>query len=67
MRSVEKPFTSASLAVKGAAVLARADAMPRDGKVIVLFGPRPDLIGWQVVEAGRPDPDSLARVRHLTA
>jgi hypothetical protein len=33
----------------------------------VLFGPRRDLIGWQVVEAGRPGPDLLARVRHLTA
>jgi RES domain len=40
---------------------------PRDGHVLVLFGPRPDLIGWQVVETGRPDPAVLARVRHLTA
>lgn len=41
-------------------------AVPRDGHVIVLFGLRPDLIGWQVVERGRPAPDLLDRVRPLT-
>ena len=41
-------------------------AAARDGQVIVLFGPRPDLIGWQVVESGRPSPDLLDRVRPLT-
>jgi hypothetical protein len=41
------------------------DAVPRNGQVIVLFGARPDLIGWQVVESGRPDPEALDRVRHL--
>lgn len=38
----------------------------RDGHVVVLFGPRPDLVGWQVVEGGRPSPDVLDRVRSLT-
>lgn len=42
-------------------------AAARDGQVIVLFGPRPDLVGWQVVERGRPAPDLLDRVRPLTA
>jgi hypothetical protein len=42
------------------------ETMPLDGQVIVLFGPRPDLIGWQVVESGRPAPELLGRVRHLT-
>jgi hypothetical protein len=42
-------------------------AAPRDGQVIVLFGPRPNLIGWQVVESGRPSPDVLNRVRPLTS
>lgn len=38
----------------------------RDGKVIVLFDRRPDLIGWPAVLEGRPDPDLLPRVRHLS-
>jgi hypothetical protein len=42
------------------------EALPRHGQVVVLFGLRPDLIGWQVVESGRPAPDLLDRVRHLT-
>lgn len=42
-------------------------APARDGQVIVLFGPRPDLIGWQVVESGRPGPDLVDRVRPLNA
>ncbi|MGH7264123.1 MAG: RES domain-containing protein [Candidatus Rokuibacteriota bacterium] len=39
--------------------------MPRDGQVIVLVGARPDLVGWEVVESGRPGADVLERVRHL--
>ncbi len=42
-------------------------AAARDGQVIVLFGPRPDLVGWQAVDSGRPGPDLLDRVRSLTA
>ena len=38
-------------------------AVARDGQVVALFGPRPDLVGWQVVERGRPGPDLLDRVR----
>ena len=37
----------------------------RDGQVIVLFGARPDLLGWQVVDEGRPGPDLRGRVRPL--
>jgi len=37
----------------------------RDGQVIVLFGPRPDLLAWSVVEEGRPGPNLLPRVRPL--
>lgn len=40
-------------------------APPRDGRVITLFGSRPDLIGWRVVESGRPGPDLLPRIRPL--
>jgi len=40
-------------------------APPRDGHVITLFGPRPHLIGWRVVESGHPGPDLLARIRPL--
>ena len=38
---------------------------PREGVTIVLFGARPDLIGWQAVAFGGPAPDLLARVRHF--
>lgn len=37
----------------------------RDGRVLVLFGRRPDLVGWPATVAGRPDAGLLARVRHL--
>lgn len=40
-------------------------APARDGRVIVLFGRRPDLTGWPVVERGAPPEDLLARVRHF--
>ena len=36
----------------------------RDGKVIVLFGLRPDLVGWAATIEGRPGDDLLERVRH---
>lgn len=37
----------------------------RDGAVYVLFGRRPDLIGWRAAAAGRPDEDLLLVVRGL--
>ena len=37
----------------------------RDGKVFVLFGRRPDLVGWAATLDGRPDPESLCKVRHF--
>ena len=40
-------------------------ATPRDGKVIVLFGRRPDLAGWAAASEGRPRDDLLPRVRHF--
>jgi RES domain len=40
------------------------DGTARDGQVIVLFGPRPDLSGWRAA-IGRPDASLLARVRHF--
>ncbi|CAN5825814.1 hypothetical protein BH23PLA1_BH23PLA1_44130 [soil metagenome] len=36
---------------------------PRDPHTIVLFGPRPALVGWQAVYEGRPAAELLARVR----
>jgi hypothetical protein len=39
----------------------------RDGRVIVLFGARPDLVGWAVVGDGRPPEALLERVRPLRA
>lgn len=38
---------------------------PRDGKVVVLFGARPDLVGWCSCFRGRPDPRIVPNVRHL--
>lgn len=37
----------------------------RDGKVFVLFGRRPDIIGWAATIDGRPDRDLLPKVRHF--
>lgn len=36
-----------------------------DGRVFVLFGARPDLIGWLVVDRGRPPIGLLEAVRHF--
>ncbi|MFQ5828995.1 MAG: RES domain-containing protein [Candidatus Methylomirabilia bacterium] len=40
-------------------------ALARDGKVIVLFGRRPDLIGWPPTIEGRPSDDLVSRARHF--
>jgi hypothetical protein len=37
----------------------------RQERAFVLFGPRPELVGWCACAAGRPRADLLARVRHL--
>ena len=37
----------------------------RDGKVFVLFGLRPDLVGWPAAIEGRPDKELLVHVRHF--
>jgi hypothetical protein len=37
----------------------------RDGRTIVLFGRRPDLVGWPATAAGRPMEDLLPAVRHI--
>jgi RES domain len=36
-----------------------------DGAVLVVFGLRPDFVGWIAAFAGRPREDLLARVRQL--
>lgn len=41
------------------------DGPARDGEAVVLFGPRPDAVGWAVVEYGSPPAELLARVRPL--
>ena len=41
------------------------DAEDRSGVVWVLFGRRPDLRGWRIVERGAPPEPILAEVRHL--
>jgi hypothetical protein len=35
----------------------------RDEEVVVLFGPRPDLVGWAACDVGHPRADLLRRVR----
>ena len=40
-------------------------AAPRPERVFVLFGARPELVGWCACAEGRPRADLLARVRHL--
>lgn len=40
-------------------------APPRDERVIVLFGCRPQLVGWAACAEGRPRDDLLRRVRPL--
>ena len=37
----------------------------RDGRVFILFGLRPDLIGWPAAIEGRPSEDLLVHVRHF--
>jgi hypothetical protein len=39
----------------------------RNGRVLVLFGPRPDIIGWRASAEGRPARDVLEKVRHFGA
>lgn len=38
----------------------------RDGQVIILFGRRPDLIGWPAAREGHPGEELLPRVRHFS-
>ena len=38
----------------------------REGGVFVLFGPRPDLVGWRATVAGQPGADVLAVVRSFS-
>jgi len=37
----------------------------RDGRTLVLFGRRPDLVGWAAMAQGRPGDDVLRTVCHL--
>jgi hypothetical protein len=37
---------------------------PRDGRVVVLFGPPDGLVGWIAAEDAHPPVDLLARVNH---
>lgn len=39
----------------------------RSGDTIVLFGPRPDLVGWRAAFLGRPGEDLLEAVRYFGA
>jgi len=61
---------SAALLPGGAAGRQIADgqerrARPRDGRVIVLFGPPEGLVGWQAVERGAPPAGVVPRVRQF--
>ena len=39
---------------------------PHDAKVVVLYGRRPDLVGWAAAMEGRPGEELLPFVRHLS-
>jgi hypothetical protein len=41
------------------------EATPRPQRTLVLFGPRPSLVGWLCCERGRPAARLLGRVRRL--
>lgn len=41
------------------------EAPPADGRVFVLFGRRPDVVGWVAVDDGRPPRGLVGRVRPL--
>lgn len=64
-------FTAPSAALlPGSSSGFRTDAGLRPGPVrrertVVLFGHRPDLVGWCACVEGRPRDDLLARVHHL--
>lgn len=38
----------------------------RDGRVIALFGPRPEIVGWSAAAEGRPPVELLEHARHFT-
>lgn len=38
---------------------------PRDGRVIVVFGPPAGLVGWIAADAGQPAAELLGRVHHF--
>jgi hypothetical protein len=40
-------------------------APPRDGRVIVVFGPPREMVGWIVANSARPPNELLGRVRHF--
>ena len=42
-------------------------AAPRDGLVIVVFGPPDSLVGWMAADAAQPPHDLLGRVRQYGA
>jgi len=42
-------------------------APDRDAKVLVLFGSRPDIVGWVAATEGRPGEELLPFVQHLSS
>lgn len=41
------------------------EAPPANARVLVLYGPRPDLTGWLIVDRARPPTEILGAVRHF--
>ena len=52
-------------AILEAARRANVPADERSANVVVLFGPRPDLNGWLMVDRGAPPSHVLGHVRHF--
>ena len=56
-----RPATASGWRVAGGLRRAR----PRTERAYVLFGQRPDVVGWAACSPGRPRADLLPRVNHL--
>ena len=59
-----KPGMARGLRVDGGGLVPGDE---RSGDTIVLFGPRPDLVGWRAAFLGRPGEDLLEAVRYFGA
>jgi len=67
VKALEVPSAALQPGTAGGHVVDRGlkPAAPADGRVFVLFGRRPDVVGWVAVDDGRPPLGLVERVRPL--